>query len=52
MVMRIARRALAAFKDKDGWTKLMRNSMARDYAWTGPARQYDEVDAEVARTRA
>jgi starch synthase len=45
-------RALAAFKDKDGWTKLMRNGMARNYAWSGPAREYADVYEEVARRRA
>ncbi len=44
-------RALAAFKDQDGWTKLMRNGMARNYAWSGPAREYAEVYKEVVRRR-
>ena len=45
-------RAIAAFTDKKGWTKLMRNGMACDYAWAGPAKQYAEVYDEVARRRA
>ena len=45
-------RALAAFKDKEGWTKLMRNGMARDYGWQKPAREYAEIYEEVARRRA
>jgi starch synthase len=45
-------RALAAFKDKKGWTQLMRNGMARNYAWDGPAKQYAEVYEEVVRRRA
>jgi starch synthase len=44
-------RALAAFKDKSGWRKLMRNGMARDYGWAEPARQYAEVYAEAVRRR-
>ncbi len=45
-------RALAAFKDKAGWTKLMRNGMARNYAWAGPAKEYAAVYEEVRRRRA
>ena len=29
-------RALAAFKDKVGWKKLMLNGMAQDFGWAGP----------------
>jgi starch synthase len=42
-------RALAAFKDKDSWKKLMLNGMARDYSWEKPAREYTEVYEEVRR---
>ncbi len=42
-------RALKAFRDRSGWTQLMRNGMVRDYSWSGPARQYDLVYAEAAR---
>jgi starch synthase len=45
-------RALAAFKDKEGWKKLMLNGMARDYGWAGPAREYADIYWEVARRRA
>jgi starch synthase len=45
-------RALVAFQDKEGWTKLMRNGMARDYSWERPAREYAAVYEEVARRRA
>lgn len=45
-------RALAAFRDKKGWTKLMRNGMARNYSWAGPAKEYAAVYDEVARRRA
>jgi starch synthase len=45
-------RALAAFEDKEGWTKLMRNGMARDYGWEKPAREYAGIYEEVAKRRA
>ncbi|MGH9606235.1 MAG: glycogen synthase GlgA [Terracidiphilus sp.] len=44
--------ALAAFQEKDGWTKLMRNGMAQDFSWEKPAREYAAVYEEVARRRA
>lgn len=45
-------RALAAFKDKEGWTRLMRVGMARNYAWSEPAREYVQAYEEAARRRA
>jgi starch synthase len=45
-------RAIETFKDKEGWTRLMRNGMARNYSWEGPAREYAQVYAEAARRRA
>jgi starch synthase len=45
-------RALEAFQDKEGWTRLMRNGMARNYSWAAPAREYAEVYEEAARRRA
>jgi starch synthase len=44
-------RALAAFKDKEGWKKLMRNGMARDYGWEKPAKEYADIYEEAARKR-
>jgi starch synthase len=44
-------RALAAFADKIGWKKLMRNGMARNYSWAGPAKEYAALYEEVARRR-
>ena len=44
-------RALEAFQDKEGWTQLMRNGMARHYGWDGPAKEYAEVYVEVVRRR-
>jgi len=45
-------RALAAFPNKEAWQHLMRNGMAQDHSWEGPAREYAEVYEEVARRRA
>ncbi len=45
-------RAIAVFSDKKQWTRLMRNGMARDYSWTGPAKEYVRVYEEAARRRA
>jgi starch synthase len=45
-------RALTAFDDKKGWTKLMLNGMARNYGWAGPAKEYAAIYEEVARRRA
>jgi len=44
-------RALAAFENKQGWTKLMRNGMARNYSWEQPAREYAAVYEEAASKR-
>ena len=44
-------RAIEAFHDKKGWTRLMRNGMARDYSWSGPAKEYVKVYEEAARRR-
>jgi len=41
-------RALAAFADREAWTQLMRNGMAKDYGWQGPAREYAAIYEEVA----
>jgi len=45
-------RALEAFQDEESWRILMRNGMARDHGWAGPAREYAAVYAEAARRRA
>jgi starch synthase len=44
-------RALAAFKDKLGWQRLMRNGMVKDYSWTQPALEYAAVYEEAARRK-
>jgi len=42
-------RAMEAFRDKKSWTRLMRNGMARDYSWSGPAKEYARVYEEAAQ---
>ncbi len=44
-------RAIEAFHDKKGWTRLMRNGMARDYSWSGPAKEYVKVYEAAAQRR-
>ncbi len=44
-------RAIEAFADKKGWTRLIRNGMACDYSWAGPAKEYVKVYEEAARKR-
>jgi starch synthase len=43
--------ALEVFKDKKAWTSLMRNGMARDYSWDGPASEYVKVYQAAALKR-
>jgi len=45
-------RAILAFHDKDGWMRLMRNGMARDYSWSVPAKEYVKVYEQAAQKRA
>ncbi|HEX5234387.1 MAG TPA: glycogen synthase GlgA [Silvibacterium sp.] len=45
-------RALDVFDgDKRGWTKIMRNGMAKNYSWEKPAAEYVDVYRQVARMR-
>ncbi len=45
-------RAVELFKrDKAGWLKLVRNCMAEDHSWVGPAGEYIKIYEEVARRR-
>lgn len=45
-------RALEVFRtDKESWTKIMRNGMAKSYTWAKPAEQYVEVYRDVAQRR-
>jgi starch synthase len=36
-------RALEAWSDREGWRRLMRNGMARDFSWERSARGYVEL---------
>jgi starch synthase len=45
-------RALDGFQDKSGWERLMRNGMACEYSWSGPALEYVKVYEEAAAARA
>jgi starch synthase len=45
-------RALAAFQNKEAWTRLMRNGMERNYSWEQPAREYAAAYEELVRRRA
>ena len=45
-------RALGVFRnDKESWTKIMRNGMAKHYSWEEPAAEYLKVYKEVAQRR-
>jgi starch synthase len=44
-------RALTVFSDKEAWTKLMLNGMARNYGWERPAREYAAVYEEAMQRR-
>ena len=35
--------ALAAWQDREPWTRLMKNGMSRDFSWTRSARQYVDL---------
>lgn len=43
--------ALGAHRDRKGWTKLMRNGMAKDFSWERSAREYVDL-YERARAKA
>jgi len=44
-------RAVEAFHNKKGWTRLMRNGMAQDHSWSGPAKEYVKVYESAAQRR-
>jgi starch synthase len=44
-------RAIEAFRDKKSWTQLMRNGMARDHSWPGPAKEYVRVYEEAIQRK-
>jgi starch synthase len=45
------RRALAVWRDVRRWREMQRHAMARDFGWAGPAREYAELYARLAKPR-
>ena len=45
------RRAANTWRDKDGWTVLQQNGMARDFGWQASARRYAAIYAQLAQQR-
>jgi starch synthase len=43
------RRALELYQDARRWREMQRRGMARDFSWSGPARQYADLYAAHAR---
>jgi starch synthase len=43
VLLQTIRFALASYKDKESWQKLMRNGMKRDFSWTASAKEYVKV---------
>ncbi|HUN89403.1 MAG TPA: glycogen synthase GlgA [Terriglobales bacterium] len=43
--------AILAFKDREGWKKLMRNGMSREYSWSVSAREYAKVYERVRQMK-
>jgi starch synthase len=35
--------ALAAYKDRAAWKKLMTNGMKKDFSWNVPAKEYERI---------
>ena len=50
-LMGALQRALAAFRDKDLWTKMMQRGMAQDFSWDRPAQEYIRVYERVIQNR-
>jgi starch synthase len=46
------RAALTAFKDKEGWKKLMLNGMNKDFSWAASAKEYVKIYERVKQARA
>lgn len=42
-------RALAAFEDRDGWLRLMKNGMSRDFSWDRQIGRYVELYRRLTR---
>lgn len=50
-LMGALQRALAAFQDKDLWTKMMQRGMAQDFSWDKPAQEYVRIYERVIQNR-
>src|SRR5437764_7835089 len=50
-MMTAVHNAIQAFKDQEGWRKLMRNSMNKDFSWNASAREYGKVYERVRQLR-
>jgi starch synthase len=50
-LLQALRDAMAAFRDKKQWRKLMLNGMERDYSWYQPAKEYIQLYEEIVRRR-
>ncbi len=44
-------RALGVYADREQWTLVMRNGMAKDFNWADAAREYEQVYEEAAKRR-
>jgi starch synthase len=44
------RRGVATYRDERRWREIQRRGMARDFSWSGPARQYADLYARHARS--
>jgi starch synthase len=45
------RSALQAYRDQEGWRKLMRNGMVKDFSWTASASEYVRVYERARQLR-
>jgi len=48
-LLEAVRRGVAAYRDTRRWREIQRRGMARDFSWSGPARQYADLYARHAR---
>ncbi|HWI35236.1 MAG TPA: glycogen synthase GlgA [Burkholderiales bacterium] len=48
-LLEAVRRGVAAYRDERRWREIQRRGMARDFSWSGPARQYADLYARHAR---
>jgi starch synthase len=46
------KKALTIYRDKNAWTQLMKNGMARDFSWIASAREYVKVYERACSLRA